>query len=78
MVQTVLVAHITARLLELRPGLSVIKDGGGGGGGGSGEGDWMEMSAASARAAKLFHAQCARPSPSRVRVRFMGTRPVQC
>ena len=31
MVQTVLVAHITARLLELRPGLSVIKDDGGGG-----------------------------------------------
>ena len=37
---TMLVAHITARLLELRPGLSVIKDGDDGD-----DGDWVEMSA---------------------------------
>ena len=49
-----LVAHITARLLELRPGLSVIKDVGGGG-----DGDWMEMSAD----AKPLHARAASARP---------------
>ena len=63
MVQTVLVAHITARLLELRPGLSVvIKDGGGD--------DWMDVGCG---AAKLFHARREAFLRARVRVRFMGT-----
>ena len=62
-----LVAHSTARLLELRPGLSVIKDGGGGDDGGGDDGDWMEMSAD----AKPLHARAAVARPSCVRL--MGT-----
>ena len=51
-----LVAHITARLLELRPGLSVIKDGDGAATTAIGWKCRLRCEALS------VHAQCARPS----------------